>query len=318
MKGYKYVCTAASVRALLLFLLINRDASLSNTVFVFPKEGGIRGNLRDKLKNVIWLYRGNLLRRIYNYYKLKYLFKKMKLESSLRFGFDDGSWTEYIVHTTKSFNLIEDGLINYTIIENLLSKYYTSIFRRVLLHTPFMHIPYGLSNHISKIYLTGIAEIPQEIEKKVCIVNIKDLWSSCSGQRKQEILDIFAVDNQKLVTKGRSILLITQPLSEDKLMSEEDKMSIYKKVVDFYGASKILIKPHPREITDYKKIFPNAIVWESNFPIELIMLNQNNFGIKTVVSVYSSAIFLFEDCEKILLGAEAHPNLSFLKEKNIL
>lgn len=315
MTNYKYICTAASVRALLLFFLINKDASLSNTVFVFPKEGGIRGILRGQFKTVIWLSRGNFVRRIYNYFKLKFLFERMNLKSAQRFGFDDGSWTEYIVHTTNSFNLIEDGLINYTIIEKLLNKYNKSKLRRILLRTPFMHIPYGLSDHVSNVYLTGISAIPQEIKKKVCIVNMKEMWDSCSERHQQEILNVFAIDSHKLVTQNRSVLIITQPLSEDGIMSEVDKIGIYKKVIEYYGDSNVLIKPHPREKTNYAKIFPNIMVWEASFPIELIVYNDKNWGIKTVVTVYSTAVYSFDSCERVILGSKAHPNLSFLSNK---
>ena len=314
--NYKYVCCTGSVHALLLFFLINPDATLNNTVFFFPKDGGIRGDLKQKFKHVYWLSRKGFKYRILNYYLLKNIFKKLKLKSAKRYGFDEGGWTEYIVHTTMSFHLIEDGMNNYIMVQPTKKKYESSIIHKLLSYTPFLHIPYGLSKHVSTIYLTGIADTPQEIKDKVKFVNMKTMWNSCSEQRKHEIINLFGVSFSSF-EKNRSTLIITQPLSEDKIMSEQDKIDIYKNIVQQYGETNILIKPHPREATNYKTIFPQALIWDAYFPIELLALSNQTLGIKTVITVFSTAISSFENCQKITLGSKAHPNLSFLENHKL-
>lgn len=315
MDKYKYVCCVGSVHALLLFFLINVDASVANTVFFLPKNGGIQEIISKKMLYVYWISRGGLWRRICNYYRMKYLFYKMNINSIDRYGFDEGGWTEYMVHTTKSFNLIEDGMNNYIMLKSTKDKYQNSIIHRILLHTPFMHIPYGLSKNISTIYLTGIDKIPQEIQDKARIVDMELLWRQCVDQRKQNILDLFGVNPDVLDLKDRSVLIITQPLSEDNIMAESEKIEVYKNVIKQYGERNVLIKPHPREKTNYEKKFPNALVLKSYFPIELLALSGQNLGIRKVITVYSTAIALFKNYEQCVLGDNAHPNLSFLKSK---
>lgn len=309
---YKYVCCASSVHSLLLFFLINPDASSANTVFFFANNGGVRTEISQNLEKVCRVkVKHSLIQRVFNYYRIKYIFSKLNLKNALRFGFDEGGWTEYIVHTSNDFRLIEDGLNNYIKVKESLEIFHASILRRLLARTPFLHLPYGLSKHVSHIYLTGIAKVPVEISDKVNLVSIERLWKLCSVQRKQEILKLFGL-SEDISCNEKSVLLITQPLSEDNIMPEQDKLNIYKEIVNHYGENRILIKPHPRERTNYQKLFPAAQVLNSYFPIELLTLTGEEFSIKTVVTIFSTSIYSFHDCEKVIIGRKAHPNLKFL------
>ncbi len=66
-----------------------------------------------------------------------------------------------------------------------------------------------------------------------------------------KILKIFNFSNLENI----DVLLITQAFSEDNLMDLNEEMRIYSEIVEKYP--NIIIKPHPREIKDYSKIFPD-------------------------------------------------------------
>lgn len=309
---YKYVCSASNVHVLLLFFLLNRDATLDNTVFIFPRDGGIRYESWKNVGSVYWFVRKKgLWQRILNYYRTACIFHKRKLGRAARFGMDEGGWTEYLIHTTNHFNLIEDGWANYILSHSNWEKYKHSMIRKLLLHTPFVHIPYGQSGHVSTVYMTGLSAIPQEIRHKVKLVNMKKLWEQCTPQRKQAVFDFFGVTKADREEEGRPVLILTQPLSEDGFMPESDKIDIYKNVIRQYGESNILIKPHPREKTNYRSVFPRCAVLNFFFPVELLALSGGS--IKTVVTVFSTAIGAFENCNKIMLGKDVHPGLASLE-----
>ena len=55
----------------------------------------------------------------------------------------------------------------------------------IKLENPF-YKSYGYSKNIKKIYLTGIAPIPEDIKSKVEIINLKKLWDLKTLEEKEE------------------------------------------------------------------------------------------------------------------------------------
>ncbi len=105
--------------------------------------------------------------------------------------------------------------------------------------------------------------------------------------------------------KGDVTLLITQPLADDEITTYETQGAFYKDIVEKYGSKELVIKPHPRDRYDYKKIFPEAtiITWEY-VPIELIGFFENiNFS--KALTWCSSSIDGVHYCQdKIDLGLD--------------
>ena len=65
--------------------------------------------------------------------------------------------------------------------------------------------------------------------------------------------------------------------------------SIYKKIINNYNNTKIVIKSHPRDIyVEYEKLFPNSIVIRETFPSEFFKLMGINIG--RVVTAFSTAV----------------------------
>lgn len=170
---------------------------------------------------------------------------------------------------------------------------------------------FGYDETVNKIYLTEnlCKEIPKGLEKKVEIINLKELWNKKSEEEKKIILDIFNFNDKirEKITKN-IIMLFTQPLSEDNMISEEEKIEIYSKILAKYNNQTVMIKPHPREKTDYSRYFPNCYVMEEKYPVEILELVGIN--IKKAVTVFSSAVFgLGKNIEIDFYGTEIHPKL---------
>ena len=197
-----------------------------------------------------------------------------------------------LVIKNKEFIMFEDGFRNYGIknqkgtnIQKLKSIFgYLSPKKEII--------------KAKKIYLTSFTKLYPGLKEKVEVININTLWQKKSEHEKQKILHIFGLDS-KISKKiyEKKYLLLTQPLSEDNILSEEEKIEIYRKILKNYNQSKVIIKPHPREKTDYKIFFPDVGIIEKKVPIELLELC--GFKIEEVITIFSTGILNFKNKAKL-------------------
>ncbi len=300
--------------SLLLYWLIKE---VNNTTYIL-EASKIDKTIIDKLKennNVYLFYDFYEKPKIYRFFsvhifqKLKlYFFIKNKLNINyLIYGNDD--LIPFDIFRKFNYHIIEDGLKNYifndeNIKTGTLINYFKKIIRRLGESKSF-----GRSNKCKKIYLTGIAPIPKAIVDKVEIINLKQLWKKKSKEEQKEILRIFNITDEIIKSfKNKKVILLTQPISEIGLVSEEEKVEIYKKCLTKHDEKDVIIKMHPRETTNYKKYFPNIMILNTPFPFELITLLD--IKINKVITLFSSvALTLGKDIEVEWLGANVHPKL---------
>ena len=99
-----------------------------------------------------------------------------------------------------------------------------------------------------------------------------------------------------------TVLFITEPLSEDDLITLDEELEIYKELIEKFNDKRIIIKPHPRETKNYLELFPNVEVLEDSFPIELLELI--GFTPDIVCSVCSTALLNFNHSEIYMYTGE--------------
>lgn len=139
-----------------------------------------------------------------------------------------------------------------------------------------------------KCYSTD-AIIQDLTHDKLEIIDIQNLWNRLSAEHKNRIAAVFNVSTKDLkMASSRTVILITQPLSEDNMMSENDKVELYSRIVNNYGIENIVIKPHPHEKTNWKNIFPEALIISQQIPVELLI---QLVSLKKVATFFSSAVF---------------------------
>lgn len=204
--------------------------------------------------------------------------------------------------------LIEDGTINY-IDYQLPIRSFKDKIKLFLRGTYSNYIPFGKAKNIEKIYLTGIAEIPKSIKQKVEIIDLQELWNKKSREEQLEILEIFGFEENILdIINGRDEILLTQPLSEDEIMSEDEKVGIYINIMKNYDNEKMIIKTHPREKTDYRRYFPKALILDNVFPFEILLLMGIEF--KRAVTIFSTAaLSIGKDCKVDFYGTKINNKL---------
>lgn len=217
--------------------------------------------------------------------------------------------------------LLEEGILNYN--DNILKNEFEKKIEKVrIFHNIKKSIiekikkdykRFGLSEKIEKIYLTGLLPIPNLIKDKVEIININELWNNLSQKGKKEILDVFNIEIEKIQIfdkDDKKNLLLTQPLSEDKIITEKEKIEIYREIIEKQNVRKIYIKAHPREKTNYKEVFKNfnIEVIENTFPIELFLLLNIKFD--KVITLFSTGALNFKGKAEVeFIGTEKYSKL---------
>lgn len=275
----KKILHVESVYSILLYLIINKglDDTLLLISDILPRE------LSDRIPNIMIyekLSRPNRLEIILASFgvipkSLKKIDGKLDRFSKCElYGHDHLPLST--IFRRRNMVLIEDGLSNYVKKTGIYNKFKSYLNL----------LPYGYRRYVKKIYLTGISDFPIELESKINIIDI-------SQGVRDSINDVQAIfPSSWEINKGADILL-TQPL-EDMGISEGDKNSIYKKLVDkrLFEYHTVYIKPHPRESTNYSKVFSgytNVHILEGNIPIEVYAILSN--GMESVTTLFSTSAY---------------------------
>ena len=122
---------------------------------------------------------------------------------------------------------------------------------------------------------------------------------------KKIISNIF-LSNINLEKFNNYVLIITQPLFDDKLLKNEtEQLKIYNNIIDQYCKNdKVFIKLHPRETTNYEKLNKKCYILKDNFPLELFNF-YDNLKFKKIITISSTSINVLNNSnDKIILGWE--------------
>ncbi|MCE9675720.1 alpha-2,8-polysialyltransferase family protein [Paraclostridium bifermentans] len=159
-----------------------------------------------------------------------------------------------------------------------------------------------LKKYIYKLFIINEYDLINQGENKNldCIYcnfpNMKD-----TNIEIKKISDLYARDFKIDDFKYEAdMLILTQPLSEDRIISKNEEIEFYKDIFNKYNNKKIYLKLHPREsmskykfISNYKNI---NLLEEFNLPVEAIIENIN---CDVVMSVSTSGILNIENKIKI-------------------
>lgn len=100
----------------------------------------------------------------------------------------------------------------------------------------------------------------------------EELVEGIKEEDKLIIISVFMKDTKTLLEqidseeKKDKVLILSEPLCD-----LETRKKIFKDIVKEYGHNAVVyIKPHPRDHLDYKKLFPDEVVIEGKFPMEVM------------------------------------------------
>ena len=300
-------------RELLIFLLLSNletdeiiYISFLNKKEKLEKLLGEKIFINEKKMKASILERKKYIKEIRK--KLMPLIEGINKEKISMYGLDHYALAMRLFYKEKMY-VIEEGTFNYTFVPESIKEKIKKFIKSFFIEERKKNLGYG--EKVKKIYLTEnlCKEIPKGLEKKAEIINLKELWNKKSEEEKKIILNVFDF-NPEILKKvnENTVMLFTQPLSEDNVITEEEKIELYSKILKKYENQSVIIKPHPREKTDYSIYFSNCYVMKEKYPIEILELVGIN--IKKVITIFSSAAFgLGKDVEIDFYGTEIHPKL---------
>ena len=293
----------ANIYSLMIYLLLAEAKLKKETLFILENldiELPYRTiKIKNKIKNRINIY----IYELFLNFCIKILIL-LKGKNILIYGQDHTIIGNKLLEI-KNFYLIEDGSMSYYFTKNAQEKLKKKKINQFMKRKEYL----GINSSVKKIYLTGLAPIPKEIANKVELINLKELWNRKTLEEQKEILDIFSFDlNIKEKIKERDMILFTQPLSEDNLITEEEKIQIYSKIIKKYPKSRLIIKTHPREKTDYKNIFKEYLILDNPFPFEILNLLDVKFN-KAITLFSTAALGLGKEVEVDFYGTEVHTKI---------
>lgn len=143
-----------------------------------------------------------------------------------------------------------------------------------------------------------------------------DLVKNLSSRAKKTLVSIF-IENLQEIEKltendGNTtprVLILSEPLCD--LATRE---RIFRDIIAQYGRvgeeqAQILIKPHPRDVLDYEKLFPEYIVLDKLFPMEILNYVEG-LVFDRVVTVFTVPSAISFAKERVFLGE----NLDFMDQ----
>ncbi len=185
------------------------------------------------------------------------------------------------------FILLEDGTGNY-------------IKREKIGRLPDFMTPdeyyMGHNSRVQDIYLTGIWRIPNDLKKKVKILDLKNLWNVKSDDEKQFFLNLYFI-NQNIIDEisKKTICYLGGPFSNIGMLTLEQELNSYRKIISHYNISDLYIKAHPTGFNiDYAKEFPGIAVLANPIPFEVIYFLTGR-NLRIVATIFSTASFIVDE-----------------------
>ncbi len=181
-------------------------------------------------------------------------------------------------------------------------------FKAKLAALGLIFIQNGYSRWCVDMEVNDLSVLDHPIGKMVEVPREK-LVRALSHKDRETLVRLFIPDREKIVAavakahaKGLPVILIlTEPLCKDLSV----RRKLFSDMIEQYAFADgkkgtAVIKPHPRDLLDYKKEFPDEIVLDARFPMEI--LNFMDVQFDRVVTVYTVPDAIHCAKEKIYLG----------------
>ena len=305
----KAVLLVASTYSLLLYYIVCGKEQFEKTFFFV--SDAISKDVQKKMKFVQYLsfqqyssYK-HWLQIIIRFILYRFSYIKWPFLKSVPLYGGDHLWFSPGLVKKRKITVFEDGLANYDYreLERTLSFNPKWIYK--FLYGPLMcEGEYGRAKQVQKLYLTGLDVIPEVVNEKTEIINIKKLWNNCD---QSYIFDLFSLSIEEVeMIKTKKVLLLSQPYNID--IGDRELVNIYNNILTNYSPNDVIIKTHPRDTLDFSKYFPGIVVFTKKIPAELFAFIGVNFT--DIYTINSTAIFSFsKDCNLHYLGYRCHPGL---------
>lgn len=188
-------------------------------------------------------------------------------------------------YPTNFIRMIEEGEGAYFLRISKLKE-----FKRKYIFSTF--IGGGLDDEVKEIEVQFPEKLDPRVRSKGKLLALGDMLRGISDHAQLRIIHAFMGGLNMEIEGQKKLLLITQPFSEDRLISEEKKIKLYHQLLEPYiNTHAIYIKPHPRERTEYDRAmkYPHVVI-PQGFPLEMFDM-MKGIRFELGITVCSSALY---------------------------
>jgi len=168
----------------------------------------------------------------------------------------------------------------------------------------FIFIENGYSKYCIDMEVNDISLLQYPTDNMI-EVNRNDLYSGLSSEDRELLVRVFIENSEELINQinannsKQAIMILTDPLCD-----LDTRKQIFKDIIKEYGeGSLVYIKPHPRDVLDYSREFPETTVISGRFPME-VMNDIDGLRVDKLVSVFTRVENIQFANECILLGED--------------
>lgn len=214
----------------------------------------------------------------------------------------------YLNYAGIHYHALEDGL-------NCLEHYDTARFdnrgsfriKALMSGLNLIFIQNGYGKYCLDMEVNDISVIKYPCPKYICQPR-RELTDGLDEAAKDMLINIFIADVPALTQKlnnntGPKVLVLSEPLCD-----LETRKRIFSDVIDQHSQwngqrAQIIIKPHPRDEINYLKLFPEHIILDGMFPMEILNFIPGLY-FERVVSVFTVPAAIKFAGEIIFLGKD--------------
>ncbi|GHB22051.1 glycosyltransferase family 52 [Shewanella indica] len=298
------LCVVNNFHGLLIYLICN-DPKVKKTDFVMSNYLSRVVRLPSNSLFPLPVYKFSSLKGMCYYFYYYYIYQwlvRIRFLNHKHFGQDCTYFSSIL---NKEAIIIEDG--DRTYIGELFPR---SKLKNIIFPFTRFKKMHGLDKHVKHIVLSKNVNLNSPLYDKRIHFSFENEWNKLDDDEKKSITSVFGLDtiymkNLADQVSGRNVVL-TQPISEDGFVTEDEKVDLYKKLVEHYGIENPIIKPHPREKTDYASFGFDVIT--NVFPSQFFLFYSIKF--KSALTLFSSSIHEIPSEKVILAGTSFHHALT--------
>ena len=210
----------------------------------------------------------------------------------------------YLNYKKIPYHAIEDGLNSGKLDDQArLSNQGAFEIKRLLASTGLIFIPCGYSRYCIDYEVNDIS-VNKNPPKNIVECPVDDLYARLTEEDHETLVRIFLPDAEELRSvlparddKKGKVMILTEPLC-----ALDVRERLFRDIIEEYRQDyTVIIKPHPRDVLDYEKAFPEEVVLRGRFPME-VMGDMPELYVDKLVSVITQVDHVRFAKEIVYLG----------------
>lgn len=253
------------------------------------------------------------IERIKNIRQLSLVKDRMRKSEETDFTLYNFAWNNSYVYSTASLLYKKCNRAVFIEESTMLANVPPEKVWKKILHKLMGGVDFYKDDKLIEICVQKPEFFPPQWEKKLSKLDIDKLQQNLTERDKNLIIKLMSEDGEHLLQHFDEEdvgIVYTGPFSEDKLLTEKEKIDYIMRICNFYQRyGKVVLKLHPRDTSEYP-VGSDILVLPASFPSELLALTGYQF--KFAVAICSSAVNTTKAEYKINMIDDIHKNTNFI------